>query len=99
MLCHESQSTKGSLFLKIPPYSEKKNRESWRKALLLGVMRDRVVDASFRKQIEEGSVFIWERHFMPEEMEIHKFQTLLYLFLYQNNLFGSFEAEIYEVVD
>ena len=82
----------------IPPYPEK-NKQSWRKALLHDVTRDRVVDASFRKQIEEGSVFICERHFTPEDIEIGKFQSFSYLFLYKNNLFGSFEAEIFEVVD
>ena len=66
---------------KIPPSSEK-NKESWRKALLRVVTRDRVVDASFRKQIEEGSVFFCERHFTPEDIEIRKFRSFSYLFLY-----------------
>ena len=83
---------------KIPPSAEK-NNQSWRKALLHVLTRDRVVDASFRKQIEEGSVLICERHFTPEDIEIRKFQSFSYLFLYKNNLFGSFEAEIFEVVD
>ena len=74
---------------KIPPSHEKKktttttkNKESWRKASLHVVTRDRVVDASSRKQIEEGSVFICERHFTPEDIEIRKFQSFSYLFLY-----------------
>ena len=59
---------------KIPRYSEK-NKESWRKASLHVVTRDRVVDASFRKQIEEESVYVCERHFSPEDIEIRKFNS------------------------
>ena len=88
--CHESQNTKGSVFLKFHLPIKKKNvnnnnnnnKESWRKASLHVVTRDRVVDASFRKQIEEGSVFICERHFTPEDIEIRKFQSFSYLFFY-----------------
>ena len=91
---------------KIPPShnnnnnnnNNNKNKESWRKASLHVVTRDRVVDASFRKQIEEGSVYVCERHFTPEDIEIRKFQSFSYLFLYYNNLSGSFISEIYEVV-
>ena len=61
---------------------QKKNKESWRKASLHVVTRDRVVDPSFRKQIEEGSVYVCERHFTPEDIEIRKFQSFSYLFLY-----------------
>ena len=53
--CHESQNTKGSVFLKFHlPMKKKKqqqqqqkkkqNKESWRKASLHVVTRDRVVD-------------------------------------------------------
>ena len=90
--CHESQNTKGSVFLKFhlpmkkttttTTTTKKKNKESWRKASLHVVTRDRVVDASFRKQIEEGSVYVCERHFTPEDIEIRKFQSFSYLFLY-----------------
>ena len=55
-----------------------KNKESWRKASLHVVTRDRVVDASFRKQIEEGSVYVCERHFTPEDIGIRKFQSFSY---------------------
>ena len=81
--CSVSRKPKyqGIGIFKIPPSSEK-SKESWRKALLHVVTRDRVVDASFRKQIEEGSVFICERHFTPEDIEIRKFQSFSYLFLY-----------------
>ena len=89
--CHESQNTKGSVFLKFhlrmkkqqqQQQQQQKNKESWRKASLHVVTRDRVVDASFRKQIEEGSVYVCERHFTPEDIEIRKFQSFSYLFLY-----------------
>ena len=54
--CHESQNTKGSVFLKFhlpmkktkktttTTTTKKKNKESWRKASLHVVTRDRVVD-------------------------------------------------------
>ena len=71
--CSVSQKPKyqGISIFEIPLSSEK-NKESWRKALLHIVTRDRVVDASFRKQIE-GNVYICERHFAPEDIEIRKF--------------------------
>ena len=57
---------------KIPPASDK-SKESWRKALLHVVTQDRVVDASFRKQIVQGDLHICERHFEPEEVKICKY--------------------------
>ena len=76
---------------KIPRYSEK-NKESWRKASLHVVTRDRVVDASFRKQIEEGSVYVCERHFTPEDIEIPKCQSFSYLYSYYNHSFWEFQS-------
>ena len=102
--CHESQNTKGSVFLKFhlpikkqqqqQQQQQQQNKESWRKVSLHVVTRDIVVDASFRKQIEEGSVFICERHFTPEDIEIRKSQSFSYLFFYENNLFESFKVKI-----
>ena len=78
-----------------------KNKESWRKASLHVVTRDRVIDASFRKQIEEGSVYVCERHFTPEDIEIREFNfSPFHIYTpIRIILFGSFKAEISEIVE
>lgn len=91
----------GTGIFKIPSASDK-SKETWRKALVHVVTRDRVVDASFRKQIVEGNVYICERHFNPEDIEIRKYPSFHFYTSITIILCRSFQAVIpviAEIVD
>ena len=62
--------------------------------------RDRVVVASFRKQIEEGDVHICKRHFKPEDIEIRKYLCGFHFYTSTTIIpWISFEAAIFEIAE
>ena len=44
----------------------------WRRDLINGITKDRVVDQSLRKQIESDKIYICERHFSKEQLWIYE---------------------------
>ena len=72
--CFSSRRHKDLGIFKIPGPSQKdQSKEKWRKELLGIIKRGREVDKIFKEQIENGKVYICERHFKPEEIKICKF--------------------------
>ena len=46
--------------------------ENWRKEVVNILTKSRVVDASLRNQIDCNTVYICERHYKPEDIEISR---------------------------
>ena len=67
--CGVSRRTKGVGIFQIPGKQNKEWREKWLGELL----KVRTVDANFRKQINEDNVYICERHFDKNDIEICKY--------------------------
>ena len=72
--CGSNRRTKGIGIFKLP--SEKLHK-GWRDSWLNAITKFRVLDKSFKSQIENDHVYTCEKHFKPDEIVISYFQYLL----------------------
>lgn len=63
---------KGIGIFKLPAATTEK-RKVWRNEMLNEITKSRVVDLQFREQINNDKVYICEKHFLPEQIEICKY--------------------------
>ena len=71
--CGVYRRMKGIGIFQIP--AENNNKE-WREKWLAELLKIRKLDTNFRRQINENSVFICERHFNDSDIEICKYRTI-----------------------
>ena len=45
----------------------------WRDNFLSKITKDRVVDENFRRRIDSGHIYVCERHFQIDDMNLRKF--------------------------
>ena len=69
--CGTSRRTKGIGIFKLPAPVDDFHAE-WRAKILSKITKDRVIDASFRNQIQKDKVHIFEKHFEEYEIETGK---------------------------
>ena len=69
--CGTNRRTKGIGIFKLP--SEKLYKE-WRKCWLNELTKSRVVDQSFKNQIQKDKVYTCEKHFHQNDIEICKYK-------------------------
>ena len=55
------------------PKMDDEFHNNWRAKFVAAVTKDRVVDASLRKQIENKSIGVCELHFTPEQVIVRKY--------------------------
>ena len=80
--CGMSRKQKGVGIFKIPTRNDSFYNE-WRKNLLDVLIKYRVVDKCFEKRINEGKVYLCERHFIELDIEqTSKFVIVLH-FVYK----------------
>lgn len=70
--CGINRRHKGISLFKIPS----KKHPAWRKSFLQVICKYRIQDANFKRQIENDSVHVCEKHFLGQELNICKW--LLY---------------------
>lgn len=75
--CGASRRIKGIGIFRVP--SAVKYKE-WRTNWLSQVTKSRVIDSAFREQIENDRVYVCEKHFNPEDIEIRKIIFLSCIF-------------------
>ena len=82
--CGTSRKHEGVGNFKIPTRNDNFYNE-WRKNLLDVLIKYRVVDKSFKKRIDDGKVYLCERHFIEQDMErtskfhfVYKFRSINY---------------------
>ena len=74
--CGSFRRHKGIGIFKLPPQSTDQNHQlklisgNWRSAWLNEISKHRVVVKTFREQVEKGNVYICEKHFNTEDIEI-----------------------------
>ena len=70
--CHTSRNKKykGIAIFKVPSAKDEFNT-SWRRRLIHVVTKDRVIDESLRKQINECNLYICEQHYTADQL-IHR---------------------------
>ena len=76
--CSTNRRHKDISLFKLP--TAKPNDEttmSWSKAMLNVISRETVVDSDFGPQINNGKVYVCERHFLPGDLYICKFISKL----------------------
>ena len=71
--CGSNRRTKGIGIFQI--LAENVNKE-WRKMFLGEILKFREVDANFKRQINENNVFVCEKHFHKNEIEICEYPFL-----------------------
>ena len=64
---------KGISIIKVPFASDEASK-NWRSEILNIITKDRVVDATLRKRIEEDKVFICEQHFAKDDFYNCKYE-------------------------
>ena len=80
--CTSSRYSKHITIFGLPKGNDEYNT-TWRKKLINIITKDRVVDMSLKKQIENNSLHICERHFQEDDMNQSKyFIFVLLLFIY-----------------
>ena len=62
--CSTSRKTKNVGIFKIPSASN----QEWRSVMLNIITKDRVVDAGFKQQISNNTVYVCEKHFSEDEI-------------------------------
>ncbi|KXJ07724.1 DNA transposase THAP9 [Exaiptasia diaphana] len=67
--CGSSRRTKGIGIWKLPSGKDEESRK-WRDAWLKEITKCREMDQNFRNQLKYDRVFICEKHFKPEDIEI-----------------------------
>jgi len=67
--CGSNRRMKGLGIFKLP---SKNLYKEWREKWLNEITKYRVIDKSFKAQIEKDNVYTCERHFHPDEIEICK---------------------------
>ena len=65
--CSTSRSKTGIGIFKVPLPTTDFNKK-WRQELIAIITKDRVVDASLKRQIETNTLHICERHFREEQL-------------------------------
>ena len=81
--CGSCRRRKGIEIFKLPSKSTDQNHQlklisdNWRSACLNEISKHRVVDKTFREQIEKVNVYTCEKHFNPEDIEIRKCSCVL----------------------
>lgn len=78
--CGTSRKHKGVSIWKLPSASNSFNSE-WRAKLLNLITRDRLMDESFKKQLDADRIYICERHFSQEQLYICKYIFLTDLYI------------------
>ena len=57
------------------PTAKDETTEEWRREMLNIITKDRVVDANFKKQVENDHVYVCEKHFRECDMYICKYNS------------------------
>ena len=69
--CSSNRRHKEISLFKLPTAKDETTKK-WRREMLNVITKDRVVDANFKKQIENDHVYVCEKHFMECDMYICK---------------------------
>ena len=64
---------KGIGIFKLPSVEDKEKAE-WRSELMGQILNDRVIDDNLKHQIESGSLYVCEKHFIPHCTEHCKYK-------------------------
>ena len=67
--CGTSRRTKGCGIFKLPQRKDE-FYQKWNEKMLQIIKKYRVEDENFKIQVKNGSVYICERHFLPEDIEL-----------------------------
>ena len=70
--CGTCRRTKGIGIWKLPS-ARNAECKKWREEWLSEITKTRVIDKDFQKQIDSDKVFICEKHFKPEDVELCKY--------------------------
>ncbi len=71
--CGTTRRTKGVGIFKLPA-AKNEEYKKWRADWLNEITKGCVVDKDFRERLESDQVFMCEKHFKPEEVEICEYQ-------------------------
>ena len=75
--CGTSRKNVGVGIFRIPSELDelsKKTREAW----INIITKDRVVDENLRRQINNGNLYVCEKHFKKEEYDCRKYNLIIY---------------------
>ncbi len=87
--CGTCRRENGVGIFKLPAGSDDFNK-AWRAKILSKITKDRVIDAAFKERIENDKVYICEKHFEKDEIEICKY--IVYNKLNLNNQYSIFNG-------
>ncbi len=76
--CGSCRRTKGIGIFKLPA-ANNDNKKKLTEELLNEIRKSRVLDKAFKERIKNDRVFICEKHFLPEQIEICKCRLLISL--------------------
>eukprot|EP00794_Sanderia_malayensis_P001236 gene1236-1360_t len=74
--CSTARGHKGISIFKVPGEDDEFSKK-WRSQLINIVTKDRVIDKSLRKQIDNRSIHICEQHFTPDQINFHRTRKTL----------------------
>ena len=72
--CSSNRRHKDITLFKLPTAKDE-TTEEWRREMLNIITKDRVVDANFKKQVENDHVYVCEKHFRECDMYICKYNS------------------------
>ena len=72
--CSSNRRHKDISLFKLPTAKDE-TTEEWRREMLNIITKDRVVDANFKKQVDNEHVYVCEKHFRECDMYICKYNS------------------------